>query len=911
MSRAPVFLALFGFLPTSFAAQIAGTPTIIAGWNAFDPALATDGRAALLTRMPGITGVTLGPDGLILTSGRSLVRQIGADGLVRTLVTDSKMDTRARIVADRQGAIYYSVILGIQKRMPSGSSVAVAGGGPNLPQEGGTAANTWVQAQGMAIDPAGNLIFSEAQSRSVWRVESGGVLRRVAGTGTSGTAGEGGPAASAQLEFPGDLAFDASGTLYIRDQERILKIGADGNLARLDSSAVPGNGGTLAADGAGHVFVTGNGGFQIFRLEANGSFASFAGTGDDGFSNGCGSAANPATGDARTAMFGPITGMAVDAAGNLLVVDQSHFLLRQVTPAGQVRTVAGGPPSFSGDGGPASAATLDAPQGIAFDSTGNLYIADTGNHRIRKVTPDGTIRSIAGQNGPTGDMTYACSGAGPDSLRLPQAVAVTPGGDLFIADTGNHRVMKLAPDGTLTRFAGTGTAGFAASSAGTRADSIPLNQPRAVGVDRSGNVWIGDNATRTLKVAADGTIVEVLPRLRTRSFSTDVQGNLYLTSAFVVYQVGGGDQLVPVAGTIRESQIPASGAPPVDQLDTMLDLSFGSGLTRDGQGTMYNIGQAGVELLSTGCHAEPLPSSGSFVLPALHLAQLAESAAGDVYAADAGGNAIWTLPHLTTEPGDLPTPLLAAGTAVQNAASMLYASEDVIVPTGGFTSTTERFLQNPPIAPGEIVRINGQCLGPAAQVLASYDSSGRLPTSLAGVQVSMGGLPAPLIAVQEGSIVAVTPFELPANQNAALTVTVGGVPTQGTLPVTAYSPGLFRFLLPDGTATAAAINQDGTVNSQANPAPAGSVIAFYATGLGQTNPAGTDGQDAVDITLTYLTGVQVTVNGVPGQVQYAGPAPGFAGLSQINVMVPQTTTGPVKVLMGRAAFQQSVQVWVK
>jgi uncharacterized protein (TIGR03437 family) len=871
---------------------------VIVGWNQFDPALAADGRPALLTRMGGITAVTTGADGLTLIAGSGRVRQIGADGLVRTLISDQNMATQVRLAADRQGNIYYSVTLGIKKRTPAGSTVAVAGVGPGLPQEGAVAANTWVQVQGMALDPAGNLVFSEGQSRSVWRIDSGGTLRRVTG--------DGGPAASAQLEYPGDLAFDASGTLYIRDQARVLKIGADGNLVPLDSSAVPGYGGVLTADAGGRVFVTGSGGFQIFRLERNGSFSSFAGTGDDAFSNGCASAANPTVGDAKTARFGPITGMAVDPAGNLLVVDQSHYLLREVTPAGQVRTLAGAPPSFSGDGGPASAATLDAPQGIAFDAAGNMYIADTGNHRIRKVTTDGIIRSIAGQNGPTGDMTYECSGAGPEALRLPQAVAVATNGDVFIADTGNNRVMKLTADGTLTRFAGTGTWGFASSPLGTRADSVPLAQPRAVGVDRAGNVWIGDNATRTLKIAPDGTIADVLPRLRPRSFSADTQGNLYLTSGYVVYQVMDGDQLVQVAGTIRDSQIPPTGTPPVNELDTTLDISAGSGLTRDGLGTLYNIGQGGIDLISTGCHTEP-----GFLPAPRGAAHVAENPAGDVYAADAGSNVIWRLPHLTMQPGDLPTPLLSAGTSVQNAASMLVSSQDAIVPTGGFSSATIRYLVNPPIAPGEIVRINGQCLGPVEQVRASVDSDGRLPVSLAGVQITMAGLPVPLIAVQEGSIVAVTPFALPVNQNVAFVITVNGVEIKGTLQTMAFNPGLVRFLQPDGTAAAAAVNQDGTLNSQANPAPAGSMVAFYATGLGQTNPPGIDGQVVTDIGASYLADIQVTINGVPGKVQYAGPAPGFTGLSQINVLVPQTTTGPVKVLVANVPFQQIVQLWVR
>jgi uncharacterized protein (TIGR03437 family) len=669
---------------------------------------------------------------------------------------------------------------------------------------------------------------------------------------------------------------------------------------------VTGHGGILTTDASGRVFVTGSGGFQIFRLEGNGSFASFAGTGDDAFSNGCASAANPVVGDAKTARFGPITGMAVNPAGNLLIVDQSHYLLRQVTPAGQVRTIAGAPPSFSGDGGPASAATLDAPQGIAFDAAGSMYIADTGNHRIRKVTTDGIIQSIAGQNGPTSDMTYECSGAGPDTLRLPQAVAVAPSGDVFIADTGNNRVLKLASDGTLTRFAGTGTWGFASGSLGTRAESVPLAQPRAVGVDRAGNVWIGDNATRTLKVDPDGTIAGVLPRLRARSFSTDTQGNLYLTSGYVVYQVMEGDQLVPVAGTMRDSQIPPSGAPPVNELDTTLDTYAGSGLTRDGQGTLYNIGQGGIDLISTGCHTEP-----GFLPTPRGAAHLAESPAGDVYAADAGGNVIWRLPHLTTQPSDLPTPLLSAGTSVQNAASMLLSSQDRIVPTGGFSSATIRYLVTPPIAPGEIVRINGQCLGPVEQARASPDSDGRLPLSLAGVQITVAGLPVPLIAVQEGSIVAVTPFSLPVNQNVVFVLTVNGAQIKGTLQTTAFSPGLVRFLQPDGTAAAAAVNQAGTLNSQTNPARVGSVVALYATGLGQTNPPGIDGQIATGIGARYLSDIQVTINSVPGQVQYAGPAPGFTGLGQINVLVPQTTTGAVKVLIDNVPFQQIVQLWVR
>ena len=170
------------------------------------------------------------------------------------------------------------------------------------------AATTWLHVQGMAVHRAGNLVFSERQSVSVWRIDSGGGLHRVAGTGASGTAGEGGPAASTQLEYPNDLAFDANGTLYISDQGRVLKIGADGNLVRLNSSAVPGHGGVLTADPAGRGFVTGSGGFGSFAWKGT---APSPASQEPAMTH-LATAANPAAGDAKTAMFGPITGIAVD-----------------------------------------------------------------------------------------------------------------------------------------------------------------------------------------------------------------------------------------------------------------------------------------------------------------------------------------------------------------------------------------------------------------------------------------------------------------------------------------------------------------------------------------------------------------------------------------------------------------------
>ena len=899
-------------MASAFGAQVSGAPALIAGWNPADPANFADGLPATRTRLGILSGVYPAPDGSLLVTVDGRVRQIGTDGRVRTLIQDEYLSSFGKLAVNRQGDIYYSTYIGINKVAaasyaagPTSDYQRVAGIGNILPAEGAPAVNALLSLQGITLDPSGAVLFSDAASYSVWRIDSAGLLRRVAGTGTSGTAGVGGPAVAAQLQFPQDLAYDGAGTLYILDSNRVLKVAPDGTLAAMPLSP---KGTCMAVDAAGDVYYASAGHFQVFRLGAGGSTL-IAGTGDYGSSNGCSSGAQPAVGDAKTAQFGNIPSIALDAAGNVVVVDQSNMLLRQIAPSGEIRTIAGAPPGLSGDGGPASAATMSAPRGLAYDRLGSLYIADTGNNRIRMISTDGIINTVVGQGGPTADMTYSCSGSDDRYLNSPWAVAVDSAGNLYIADTGKHRVMKQAPDGTLTLFAGTGVPGFELSPIGTAADSIPLSSPRAVGVDRNGNVYVGDDAMRTLKISPAGVIVDVFPRVRARSFSTDQQGNLYLTASYIAYLVNDDDTLLPLAGRGQGPDINLTPVPPVEE-PSANDLYTGSGLTRDAQGTLYNIAPGSVDLISTACTMVQLPFTTGF-MPSVGPAHVAESPQGEVFAADSQANVVWRLPRLIPEAGDAPTPALAWGAPVRNAGSQLVATVDYIVPTGGFSTATIRELVDEPIAPGEIVRITGQCLGPYQTAVAAFDSSGTLPFTLGGAQVNIGGMAAPLIAVQQGGITAIVPLGVQPGSQPTLTVTYGGASAQETEQAAAFRPGLFRFLGLDGSASAAAINQDGTINSQAHPAPPKSVVALYATGLGTTTPPGTDGRPLNNLSAKYWANVQVTVNGQQAAVLYAGPAPGFAGLSQINAVIPQTSTGPVRVLIGTAPFNQPVQVWVK
>jgi hypothetical protein len=305
-----VLLALCLLLPA--AAQINGTPTAVIGWNPNDPANNADGRPAILTHLGFVWNAILAPNGRVVFAEGARIRQIAADGTVRTLLTDSRLTNFTKLAADSLGDIYYITETEIDKLAPDGSTV------------------------------------------------------KIAGNGTAGTAGEGGPATAAELQFPLDLGFDAAGDLLLNDGSRILRIQPNGTLVRVGGAV---NASAAAFDSVGDVYFTG--GFDLSRMTPDGAVTVIAGSASSGFSNGCASAANPAVGDAKTAGFNDIVGLAVDGAGNVLVADRyTTSRLRQVTPAGQILTLAGAPPSFGGDGGPASAALLDSPRGLAFDSAG-------------------------------------------------------------------------------------------------------------------------------------------------------------------------------------------------------------------------------------------------------------------------------------------------------------------------------------------------------------------------------------------------------------------------------------------------------------------------------------------------------------------------------------------------------------
>ncbi len=299
------------------------------------------------------------------------------------------------------------------------------------------------------MDGFGNLYFADLTNNRIREVTPDGTIHTVAGTGTAGYNGDNIPATSAELNAPTRVVSDAAGNYYIADEanNRVRKVTPDGTIT------------TVAGGGTGCALQT------------------------DTLGDGC-----PAT---SAVLYRPAD-VAFDGAGNLYIADAFNGRIREVTPGGTITTVAGGGMSFPGDGGPATSAQLLQPTGLAFDSAGNLYIADADSGLIREVTPAGIITTVAGNGtqGYNGDNLAATSA----ELFVPSGVAVDVAGNLYIADLGNGRVRKVTPDGTITTVAGGGPG--CAQQTDSIGDGCPAVNaalsPVGVALDALGNLYIAD-----------------------------------------------------------------------------------------------------------------------------------------------------------------------------------------------------------------------------------------------------------------------------------------------------------------------------------------------------------------------------------------------------------------------------------
>ena len=357
----------------------------------------------------------------------------------------------------------------------------------------------------VTTDNVGNLLILDSVNYRVRRVETATqVINTVAGNGTNANSGDGGQATSASIFSPFGLTADAQGNFYVSSRattadawakdDRVRKISASGtislvagisnngdgapaSMAIVDPYAIRFGQGTFAND----LYIADRRNNQIRKVSgATGLITTIAGNGTMAFSGDDGLAINASLTVPR--------GVTSDASGNVWIVDTDVNRVRKVDTSGVIRTVAGnGNTGYNGEG-TATTASLYFPYAADVDAVGNLYIADRFNNRIRKVTPQGTISTIAG-NG-----TMASTGndgpASQASVGSPTDVRVTPDGSIYIAEAMTHQVRKITPSGTIVRVAGTGVSGYSGDQG--LALNAKLNQPWVLTLDSLGNLFIGE-----------------------------------------------------------------------------------------------------------------------------------------------------------------------------------------------------------------------------------------------------------------------------------------------------------------------------------------------------------------------------------------------------------------------------------
>ena len=471
----------------------------------------------------------------------------------------AKLEEPSDVAVDSSGNLYITDYRNnrIRKVNTSGIITTVAGTGVGgYSGDGGSSIKAMLnRPAGIVVDSSGNLYIADARNHRIRKVDTSGTITTIAGTGEEGFSGDGGPATAARLDSPTDLAVDSPGNLYIADNgnHRIRRVDTSGTITSVAGTGVEGYSGDgnkavearlhypsdVEVDTSGNLYINDSHNERIRRVDTSGTITTVAGTGEEGFSGDGGPAVQ--------ARLDP-TSVSIDGAGNLYIGHASFHRIRRVDTTGTITTIAGtGSLGYSGDGGPATRARLYQPGGVAVDSSGNIYIADSFNHRIRRVDTSGTITTVAGT---VGDFIGDGGPATGASLNDPAGIAVDSSGNLYIADSGNHRIRRVDTSGTITTVAGTGERGYSGDR-GT-AVAAKLAWPRGVAVDGAGVLYIADtNNNRVRRVDSQGIITSFVTGLHSpRGLAVDGSGNVYIADhADQIRKVDSSGTLTTIAGT--------------------------------------------------------------------------------------------------------------------------------------------------------------------------------------------------------------------------------------------------------------------------------------------------------------------------------------------------------------------------
>jgi uncharacterized protein (TIGR03437 family) len=799
------------------------------------------------------------------------------------------------VVTDSSGNFYFISLGCIFKVNSEGLLTRIAGDGTTgFSGDGGTALNAqFNQPQALAVDTSGNVYVADTSNNRIRKISPAGLITtaatnlsfpygvavdksgnlfvpdslqhrivRVSPTGVTTTV--------AQIGSPSGLALDAAGNLYVVDSNRIQRISPDGAVSTLagGGTADPGPDGVLATqvvlaspsgvavDNNGNCYISETA--RVRKVSSSGIITTVAGGISQGFT--------PDGGAATKALFSGVSSVAVDTTGNVLFTDRYNNRVRKVFANGILTTVASdGFAGPAGDGGPASAAQFQGASNVVFDSAGNLFIADTGRNRIRKVAPNGVITTFAG------DSAATSPGDGGPATRArllsPLGLASGADGNLYISDVS--RVRQVDPNGIISTLAGGDYAGYFGD--GVPATSAIFAFVYSLAFDSKGNLYLADHDNnRVRKVDRAGIVTTVAGNgmwaycgdggpatdagvENPTAVTTDAAGNLYIAA-------GGGVRMVTRAGIIT-SVVPygAGGDALCVPSNTRINYLAPSGLAIDRAGNLYVSEYNTIRKRSSNGTITTIAGTGVSGYsgdggPATR-AQISSSG----LTIDATGNVFFAASdRVRVLRPQTPNPL-----SVTNAATNLAG----------------------PIAPGEIVVVYGSALGPSQLTTFRVNSSGAMSTDLAGTTVTFNGTPASILYTSATQVSAIVPYAISGN-TADVAVTFQNGVSATSVGIAASAPGLFTSDS-TGKGQAAAFNQDGSLNGSAVPAKAGDAIVLYATGEGLTTPAGTDGKLASTPAPAPNLPVTVQIAGQTAHVIYAAGAPGqVAGMMQINAEIP-------------------------
>ncbi len=395
----------------------------------------------------------------IADQGNHLIRKIAPTGMVSTLAGSKNIPSYADgigttagfsyptgIAVDGSGSMYVADLGNncIRKTTSNGFVSTLAGGGKLSYADGVGAVVQFNQPEGISADNLGNVYVVESENKRIRKITPFGTVSTFAGSDQSGYAD--GVGTMAQFTYPLGTAVDNVGNVYVTDLTRIRKITSAGIVS------------------------------------------TFAGNGTSGYTDGA----------VGTAQFGLLIGITVDGTGNVFVVDNSR--IRKITPSGEVSTLAG-TRDFGYADGIGLSAQFDSPHGITVDDAGSIYIADVNNQRIRKISPSGIVSSMAGNGG----GGYAEGTGAKAQFYLPFSVAADGAGNVYVADSFNHRIRKINSSGVVSTFAGNGSAGYADGAAA----AAQFYSPRWVALDKAGNLYVVDNGNNRIRKITPAAPVSV------------------------------------------------------------------------------------------------------------------------------------------------------------------------------------------------------------------------------------------------------------------------------------------------------------------------------------------------------------------------------------------------------------------